>query len=350
MNIGIVNDMPLAVEALRHAIAARAEHRVLWVAGDGVEAVDFCVAQPPDVVLMDLIMPKLDGVEATRRIMARAPCPILIVTSSVGAHAWRVYEAMGAGALDAVDTPTLAGSGAQDSVRLLLAKIDQIGRLMHSAPVASAKQTARPAHSGTTPLIALGASAGGPNALARVLGKLPADIDAALVIVQHVDKAFATGMASWLDQQSALTVRPAREGERPAAGTALIATTDDHLQMSAAGTLVYVREPAETPYRPSVDVFFNSLVEHWPHDAIGVLLTGMGRDGALGLKAMRAKGYYTIAQDEATSAVYGMPKAAAALDAARAILPLANIADELAMRVRNGRPAPAGGPPTRLTP
>jgi two-component system, chemotaxis family, response regulator WspF len=110
MNIGIVNDLPLAVEAMRRAIALRPEHRVLWVATDGAQAVDFCVAQPPDVVLMDLIMPKFDGVEATRRIMAQAPCAILVVTSSVGANAWRVYEAMGAGALDAVDTPTLADS------------------------------------------------------------------------------------------------------------------------------------------------------------------------------------------------------------------------------------------------
>ena len=113
MNIGIVNDMPLAVEAMRRTIARRPEHRVLWVATDGAQAVEFCAAQPPDVVLMDLIMPRFDGVEATRRIMAsRNPCAILVVTSSVGANAWRVYEAMGAGALDAVDTPTLGGPDA----------------------------------------------------------------------------------------------------------------------------------------------------------------------------------------------------------------------------------------------
>ncbi len=114
MNIGIVNDLPLAVEALRRTIALRPEHRVLWVATDGAQALDFCVAQPPDLVLMDLVMPRIDGVSATRSIMERSPCAILIVTANVGANASYVYEAMGAGALDAVDTPTLEQGGSAD--------------------------------------------------------------------------------------------------------------------------------------------------------------------------------------------------------------------------------------------
>jgi two-component system response regulator WspF len=332
MNIGIVNDLPLAVEALRRAIAQRAEHRVLWVATNGEEAVDFCIAQPPDIVLMDLIMPKFDGVEATRRIMARAPCAILVVTSSVDSNAWRVYEAMGAGALDAVDTPTLAGSGQHEGTQALLAKIDQIGCLL-ADPSAYRQRTSAALLRDTAPLVAIGASAGGPSALATVLGKLPEHFAAPIVIVQHVDKAFADGMAQWLDGQSALGVRIALEGDTPQAGVALLAATNDHLQLTRAGTLRYTSDPVDLPYRPSVDVFFHSVVEHWPGDAIGVLLTGMGRDGAIGLKALRAKGCQTIAQDEATSAVYGMPKAAAALDAARLILPLERIADELVAAV-----------------
>jgi two-component system response regulator WspF len=334
MNIGIVNDLPLAVEAMRRAIALRPEHRVLWVATDGAQAVDFCIAQPPDVVLMDLIMPKFDGVEATRRIMARAPCAILVVTSSVGANAWRVYEAMAAGALDAVDTPTLADNRLVDSSQPLLAKIDQIGRLLEKPAVAPPPRPTAIVPRGTAPLIAIGASAGGPGALAAILGKLPADFGAAIVMVQHVDKAFAEGMAQWLDGQTELTVRVAVSGDTPKAGEALLAATNDHLYMTRTGSLDYTSEPASTPYRPSVDVFFHSVVEHWRGDAIGVLLTGMGRDGAIGLKAMRAKGYRTIAQDEASSAVYGMPKAAAALDAARRILPLSSIAAELVANVK----------------
>ncbi|WGS46612.1 chemotaxis response regulator protein-glutamate methylesterase [Burkholderia sp. JSH-S8] len=334
MNIGIVNDLPLAVEAMRRAIARRAEHRVLWVATDGAQAVEFCAAQPPDVVLMDLIMPKFDGVEATRRIMASGrPCAILIVTSSIGANAWRVYEAMGAGALDAVDTPRLGQGTNGDTTQLLLAKIDQIGRLLER-PASGARPAGAAARGDGGPLVAIGASAGGPTALAAILGSLPADFGASIVIVQHVDQAFADGMAQWLDGQTPLTVRIAHEGDRPQPSVALLAATNDHLRLARDGTLGYTRDPAETPYRPSVDVFFNSVTEHWPGDVIGVLLTGMGRDGAIGLKAMRMKGYHTIAQDQATSAVYGMPKAAATLGAARAILPLERIAGELAALAR----------------
>ncbi|MGU7772810.1 chemotaxis-specific protein-glutamate methyltransferase CheB [Burkholderia sp. MR1-5-21] len=332
MNIGIVNDLPLAVEALRRVIALRPDHRVLWVATDGDEAVDFCVAQPPDLVLMDLVMPKLDGVAATRCIMARAPCAILVVTASVSANTSSVYEAMGAGALDAVDTPTLALAPNAGVSHPLLAKIDQIGRLLESrtaAPVPRARTAA-----GRVPtLVAIGASAGGPTALTALLRALPADFPAAIVIVQHVDQAFAVGMAQWLDGYTQLPVRVARQGAVPQPGEVLLAATNDHLALSPRGVLGYTRHPAETPYRPSIDVFFNSVVDGWQGDAIGVLLTGMGRDGALGLKAMRAKGCYTIAQDAATSAVYGMPKAAAAIDAACAILPLDRIAPQLVARV-----------------
>jgi len=338
MKIGIVNDMPLAVEALRRALAARADFDVLWVASDGQQALDFCIAQRPDIVLMDLVMPNVDGIEATRRIMARAPCAILIVTVDVGTNAWRVYEAMGAGALDAVDTPALSGPDAHRSIATLLAKIDSVAALVkarHAPGPAIAVEKER-AHERDLPLVAIGASAGGPAALATLLGALPRDFNAAIVIVQHVDAAFAAGMAQWLNQQSALPVRIASENDRPQPGVALLAATNDHLHLKLRNALGYTRVPEETPYRPSVDVFFHSVVARWPARAVGVLLTGMGRDGAIGLKAMRTKGHHTIAQDEATSAVYGMPKAAAVLGAAAAILPLPRIAAALAEAV-NGR-------------
>jgi len=335
MKIGIVNDMPLAVEALRRALAARADFEVLWVASDGQQALDFCVAQRPDIVLMDLVMPNVDGIEATRRIMARAPCAILIVTVDVGANAWRVYEAMGAGALDAVDTPALSGAHAHKSITTLLAKIDSVAALVKArhAPAPAIAVEKERAPDRDVPLVAIGASAGGPAALATLLGALPRNFNAAIVIVQHVDAAFAAGMAQWLNQQSALPVRIACENDRPQPGVALLAATNDHLHLKLPDLLGYTRVPEETPYRPSVDVFFHSVVARWPARAVGVLLTGMGRDGAIGLKAMRTKGYHTIAQDEATSAVYGMPKAAATLDAAASILPLPRIAAALVAAV-----------------
>jgi chemotaxis response regulator CheB len=178
-------------------------------------------------------------------------------------------------------------------------------------------------------LIVIGASAGGPAATATVLRGLPKDLAAAIVIVQHVDERFAAGMAEWLDQVSVLPVRVAREGDPLLVSAVLLAATNDHLTLKSANRLGYSVEPSHCLYRPSVDVFFHSVCRLWPGDAVGVLLTGMGRDGAVGLKALRDLGHHTIAQDEATSAVYGMPKAAATLNAAVDILPAEDIAPRL---------------------
>ena len=327
MKIGIVNDLPLAVEALRRAIAQRPGCEVAWVAHDGNEAVAMCERDPPDLLFMDLIMPGMDGVEATRRIMRATPCPILIVTVDVGAHASRVFEAMGHGALDAVNTPRI---GQPDDVQSLLSKLDVIDKLMGDRQRAITPK----AHPNVValqraPLVAIGASAGGPAALATLLSALPADFPASVVIVQHVDARFAEGMASWLDEQSLLPVRAAREGDRPMPGTVLLAATGDHLALKDRTHLGYTPLPREYVHRPSVNVFFESVVTHWPHNAIGVLLTGMGRDGARGLKAMRDAGYHTIAQSEASCAVFGMPKAAIALEAAVEILAVEQMAARL---------------------
>ena len=180
-----------------------------------------------------------------------------------------------------------------------------------------------------TALVAIGASAGGPAALATVLGGLPGNFPAAIVIIQHVDDKIAPGMAEWLRQYSALPVRLAAEGDRPVAGTIFLAGTSDHLTLKAPDRLGYTAEPRDFVYRPSVDVFFQSVSRLWRGEAIGVLLTGMGRDGAVGLKALHSQGRYTIAQDEASSAIYGMPKAAAMLGAAVDVLPMESIAQRL---------------------
>ena len=371
MRIAIVNDMLLAVEAMRRVIAAQGLDQIAWVARDGAEAVQRCERDRPDLVLMDLVMPQMDGVEATRRIMAQSPCAIVIVTANVHEHAGKVFEAMGAGALDAVNTPVLSGSASAEGPKSLLAKIETIRRLIGPsawprAATGSADDTTR-FFQKMVPLVCIGASAGGPAALARVLSGLPGNFPAAVVIVQHVDAQFAQGLADWLTSHTQLPVRLATEGEALQAGVVLLAGREHHLVLSSARRVGYIRAAADCVYQPSVDVFFKSVAQHrgecgvgerrsaeggvrnsalravgselealaTPHSAlrtsptIGVLLTGMGRDGAEGLLALRERGWLTVAQDAASSAVFGMPKAAAELKAAVEILTLDKIAARL---------------------
>lgn len=334
MNIAIVNDMMMAVAALQRVIATMPEHHVVWTAQNGAEAVAQCARLTPDIVLMDLFMPVMDGVEATRQIMAQSPCAVLVVTATVEGQSAKVYEALGAGALDAVSTPVLGPGDVTTGAAALREKLAMVSMLIGASPKRA--KTHSPVRGVPTqpsqapPLVVIGASAGGPAALAELLRDLPAPFPSPVVIAQHVDAQFAGGMAEWLNTSSAIPVRVAQNGDIPDPGIALLAATNDHLIFTKGGTLRYVREPVAAIYRPSVDVLFQSVLQHWTGSVIAVLLTGMGRDGAVGLKALREAGALTIAQDAESSTVYGMPKAAAELGAAQDILPLHAIASRVA--------------------
>ncbi|NJL21595.1 MAG: chemotaxis response regulator protein-glutamate methylesterase [Leptolyngbyaceae cyanobacterium SM1_3_5] len=324
MRIAIVNDSIIATEAMRRVLLTVAEHRVVWMAKNGAEAVTKCSQDLPDLVLMDLLMPVMDGVEATRQIMKRSPCAILIVTVDVKQNAAKVYEAMSYGALDAVNTPVLGSYGSPEVTQSLLRKIATIEKLIRKP--AHIPSTPSLPHSPTSisallpPLIAIGSSTGGPKALATILAPLPKDFRAAIVIIQHVDAQFAPGLIDWLDHQTALKVKKAEVGDRPEKSLALVAVTDDHLALQFDRTLAYVKEPTHYPYRPSVDVFFKSIAQFWNARGTAMLLTGMGRDGAEGLSLLRQRGWQTIAQDQASCVVYGMPKAAVELNAASEVM------------------------------
>jgi chemotaxis response regulator CheB len=329
LRIGLVNDLPIAVEAMRRALALAPQHQIAWIAADGAEAVDCCRRDLPDLVLMDLLMPRMDGVEATRRIMAETPCAILLVTACVDANTPYVFDALGYGALDAIDTPVLGQGEPGAGAIPLLQKISAIETLIaDDRPVPPLASPSGMAPAVRPCLVAIGASAGGPAALAAVLQGLPCDFPACVVIVQHIDENFAPGLVLWLQQHSAMPVRIARDGDLITPGTVFMAMPGNHL-ICGSDRLSYSAEPVSHAYRPSIDVFFNSIDGRWAGDTIGVLLSGMGRDGAQGLKALRDQGHPTIAQDRATSAVYGMPAAAAKISAAVDILPLPDIAPRL---------------------
>jgi two-component system response regulator WspF len=337
LRIAIVNGRARAVEILRQILLTVPEYEVAWVAADGAEAVRKCSEDHPDLLLMDLDMPHLDGVQATSRIMRENPCAILITTSAVSNNAGRVFEAMGQGALDVVATPRVGSSHRIEGGKELLDKISRVSRLITTR--GSRETSAPPEGRGKRPaFLVIGSSAGGPKALATILGALPVDFPGAVVIVQHIDSEFAPRLVEWLAGQTLLPVRLVENPCPVEAGTVLVAGGSRHLLMGPDMRLTHIIEPRDAPYRPSIDVFFSSVADHWPEPALAVLLTGMGKDGAMGLLDLRRAGWHTIAQDESSSVVYGMPRAAADLGAAVEVLSLAEITRaiiECAGRVRS---------------
>jgi len=338
MNIAIVNDSPIAVRVLMQTLQKSRQHDLLWTAQNGEEAIARCREQSPDLILMDLVMPGLDGAKTTREIMRQCPTAVLLVTASIEANCSLAFQAMGAGALDIVQTPA---GGDESGQQALLRKINQI-ELMTGGPARQPLCWTGPADKPTDDvpqeerLVAIGCSAGGPAALADIFRIIPKDFPAAFVVVQHIDPLFAPDLAQWLDGMSGCPVRIAEEGERLSAGTVRLAGPAGHLQIAQDGTLHYTDQPDNLVCKPSIDVLMNSAARHWQGRAMGLILTGMGRDGVQGLFAMRKRGWLTVAQDRASSAIYGMPAAAAEIGAAKEILPLEKIAERITLWTQKG--------------
>lgn len=343
----VAEDSTAARMFLVHLLESDPQIRVVGAVGDGQAAVDFVSRSKPDVVLMDLYMPRLDGFEATRRIMETHPLPIVVCSAAVDPKAMDItFRSLEAGAVACIEKPL----GREHSdFETMAAHLLETVKLMSEVKVVRRSPRSRPAPLPAVhpaewqrapteiKLIGIGASTGGPPVLQTILAGLPKDFPAPVLVVQHIARGFLAGMAEWLNHTTALQVQIGSSGIVPMPGHVYLAPDDFHMGI-ARGGIVLTREQPENGLRPSVSFLFRSLAEVYGPKALGVLLTGMGRDGADELKAMKDKGAITIAQDRETSVVHGMPGEAIALGGATHVLPTDGIADALIALVnhRNG--------------
>lgn len=308
--------------------------RVAGAVADGRTALDFLHRAPPDVVLMDNQMPGMDGFETTRRIMENIPLPIVLcVAAGTVDHA--LFRSLEAGAVACIERPDPAAAPAVAAHLLqtvrLMSEVKVVRRWARtSAGRRDAVPTVDPAGASIARrLVGIGASTGGPPVLQTVLAGLPQDFSMPVLVVQHIAKGFLSGMAEWLRQTSGLRVHIGAHGMLPQPGRVYLAPDDFHMSVGNQGQIVLSKDGDPGGLRPSVAKLFRSLAEFCGADAIGVLLTGMGRDGATELKLMKDQGAITIAQDSDTSVIHGMPGAAIALGGATYVLPAERIAGTL---------------------
>lgn len=357
IRVFIVDDSPVARVVLKKMVHASSGMEVVGCAVHGLEALEMIPRLKPQVICTDLHMPQMDGLQLTREIMRRHPLPILVVSISVYQNSddHNIFELLEAGAIDVYPKPRGGLSSASDALtRELATKIKVLSGVVpirrhthHTAhpteqaggatspcispdSVATINSFSTPSASGTTPtLIAIGASTGGPQALLTILSALPARFPLPILCVQHISHGFLEEMVRWLNGHTPLAVQVAEHGKEPMPGCVYFPQEDKHLEITDKGRFSMDSGGIQDTHRPSVDVTFQSLARVHKKGGVAVLLTGMGRDGADGMQAVSQARGVTIAQDEASCVVFGMPKQAMDLGAVHQVLPVSDIARAL---------------------
>jgi len=354
LRVLVVEDSITVRKRLCEILASDPEIEIAGEAEDGRRAIELCRECRPDAITMDMMLPVMSGLAATEYIMAHCPTPILVVSSSINrGELFKTYDALAAGAVDVLEKPSGDESDAiweqkfLETVKLvsrirvithLRARLDARGRSPSGLPAA----TDRASWQDTYRVIALGASTGGPGAIIEVLRAFAPDFPLPVLLVLHINEPFGSAFADWLDGQTSRRVAYAQDGEpvATAAGRVAMAPPGRHLVVRG-GRFYLTLDPERHSCRPSVDVMFESVAREYGPTAAACLLTGMGRDGAAGLLEIRKAGGLTIAQDEATSVVYGMPREAVLLGAVGRVLPLGEIGPVLtSLTPSNGKAGP----------
>ncbi|MEW6003148.1 MAG: chemotaxis response regulator protein-glutamate methylesterase [Nitrospirota bacterium] len=338
----VVEDCPLMCEVLMSIFNPDPQILVVGIAHNGKEAIELVPRLKPDIITMDIHMPVMDGFEATKHIMAYNPTPILVISSSVfRAGMDKVFKAISYGALDVIDKGDLEIGGEKKSGEVLIEKIKFLsGIKVIRHPLAKLQQKRHggvleaPGKRALDKIVAIVTSTGGPQALLEILKRFPEDFPCGIVIVQHITNGFTGGLVDWLDSECQLSVKIAEDSEEIQSGVGYIAPDNLQMRVREGGTIQLSDEPAYEGHRPSGDVLLESVARAYGGRAVAAILTGMGRDGAMGMKAIKQFHGQTIAQDEKSCVVFGMPKVAIEMNVIDKVLPLEEIAKGIAKMLR----------------
>ncbi len=326
----IVDDSPFVRKALLRIFESEPSITVAGTARNGKEAIEKILSLNPDVVTLDIMMPEMDGIESLKVMMERCPVPVLVLSQFTHEGAELTLKALQLGAMDFVDKST---RGLMDFIALASEIVSKVKAIARSKPKKLAYEpgvlSGYSSH-GAVDVVAIGASTGGPPALHMILQRFPRDLSFGVLIVQHMPKGFTAALARRLDNACSIRVKEAEEGDRVEPGLALVAPSGLHMKVrKEKGTVDLGMEPLNLLHRPSADVMFHSVAEAYGGRSMGVILTGMGSDGAKGMKEIRDKGGITLAQDEGSSVIFGMPKAAIENGAVDKVVSLADLAEEI---------------------